>query len=82
MGDITTTMSDEIMSQVVARIEKLLTERDIYFEIHGDTKFAVKQSNLKDLYQAQMDANAELIEEGVITKEMVAAEMEMLSKNL
>ncbi len=69
-----TTMSTNIMKQVCDIAETELKKKGIFYT-RTNTKFKVKQENIKDLWDAQMKANSILIKEGVITLDMIENEI-------
>ena len=73
--ELKTTMSDDIMNQVANLTETELKRKGIFYLKDG-TKFNVKQSDVKNLLDAQMNANMMLIEKGVVTFDMIVKDFE------
>jgi len=65
-----TTMSNDIMNQVAEIIELELKRKGVFYLRYG-TKFSVKQDDVNNLLNAQMEANIKLIKDGVITLDMI-----------
>lgn len=65
-----TTISDKIMNEIANLTEKELKEKGVFYMRIG-TKFSVRQSDINNLLDAQLNANKKLIKNGVITNEML-----------
>tara|TARA_R110000772_G_scaffold268686_1_gene397424 strand:+ start:50 stop:343 length:294 start_codon:yes stop_codon:yes gene_type:complete len=68
--ELKTTMSNDIMNQVAEITELELKSKGIFYLRNG-TKFSVKQDDVNNLLNAQMEANKKLIKDCVITSDMI-----------
>jgi len=75
MKEIKTRLSNEIMSTMSDIIEEKFKKSNIFYLREG-TKFSTTQSNINKLLEFQYEANLELIEKGIITKEMLIADID------
>jgi hypothetical protein len=68
--ELKTTMSNDIMNKVAEITELELKSKGIFYLKNG-TKFSVKQDDVNNLINAQMEANKKLIKDGVITSDII-----------
>jgi hypothetical protein len=68
--ELKTTISNDIMNNV-ADITELELKRKGVFYLRDDTRFSVKQDDVNNLLNAQMEASKKLIKDGVITLDMI-----------
>ena len=68
--ELKTTISDDIMNQVVNLTEEELKSKGVFY-IRDGSKFQVKHDDVKTLLDAQLNANAKLVSEGIITIDML-----------
>jgi hypothetical protein len=69
-----TTFTDKVMRKIANLTEKGLVEKGIFHKRVG-TIFSVMPQDLDKLSNAQLNANRQLIEDGVITQKMMEREL-------
>jgi|688.fasta_scaffold1829107_1 hypothetical protein len=74
-----TTLPDNVMTQISDITENKLKKNNIPFT-RNDTVFDLKKEHQMKLMQFQSEATLELVESGVITPEMIEAEMKMFAR--
>lgn len=65
-----TTLSNEIMNQIADLVENELRSKRLFYNRYG-TNFRVPGDNIPDLLEAQENATKKLVNDGIITKEMI-----------
>lgn len=73
--EVKTTMSNDIMNQIADIIEFKLKSKGVFY-LRNDTKFGVEEDDVKNLLNAQMEANKKLIKDGIITSDMIKNDIE------
>ena len=68
-------LPDEVLSQISDLIETDLKAKDIYYEREGNI-FRVPEYALDILFEAQWKANCKLVDQGVITMQMLQKDAE------
>lgn len=71
-----TTLSDEIMNQMADIIEQKLKSSNTTY-VRKETVFSVKSYEQYILLKYQLEAGEQLVKAGVITKEMLLADMKL-----
>jgi hypothetical protein len=69
-----TTFPDDVMNRISDLVEKELIQKDIFY-IREGTVFRVPHPYMGVLLDAQANANLKLIDEGIVTKEMISREV-------
>ena len=68
--ELKTTISNDIMNNVADITELELKSKGVFY-VRDDTRFSVKQDDVNNLLNAQMEASKKLIKDGVITLDMI-----------
>jgi hypothetical protein len=68
--ELKTTISNDIMNNVADITELELKSKGVFY-LRDDTRFSVKQDDVNNLLNAQMEASKKLIKDGVITLDMI-----------
>jgi len=69
-----TTMSDDVMDKVADIVENKLRENGMFY-IRNGTVFSVENGKINHLLTLQLEATKELIDNGVITDDMIKTEV-------
>lgn len=68
--ELKTATSNDIMNKVADLTELELKSKDVFY-LRDNTRFSVKQDDVNNLLNAQMEASKKLIKDGIITSDMI-----------
>lgn len=68
--ELKTATSNDIMNKVADLTELELKSKDVFY-LRDNTRFSVKQDDVNNLLNAQMEVSKKLIKDGIITLDMI-----------